>query len=162
MLTTEERNELIFNHMSFAERIAANQFRKTPFCVQLDELKSAAYMGLVDAAYKHDGVKPFQVYASFRICGEIKDYLRGLCWGQRGNWVKASSWDDSCDYAAEVEGENDFDSLTSGLAPQARKVLYLYYAKDLTIKEVAKEIGLSATRIHQIIQESLERLRNRL
>jgi DNA-directed RNA polymerase specialized sigma subunit len=90
MLTIEERNNLIIKNMSLADKISCNQFRRIP-CVQLDEIKAAAYMGLVDAAIKWDGEKPFDVYAPFRIYGGIKDYLRSLLWGSRKNRVKVNS-----------------------------------------------------------------------
>lgn len=71
-------NQLILDNMIFAESVAKSQIKKT-FSVQFDELKSAAYMGLVDAAHKYDGRIPFQAYAYIRIIGEINDYLRSLC-----------------------------------------------------------------------------------
>ena len=165
MLTLTERNDLIVSHMSFADRLASVQFKKTPACVQWDELRSAAYMGLVDAAAKYDGSKPFNVYASFRIFGEIKDYLRTLYWGGRGQDVKVSSWDDTYDNAAEPEPENFdefFDGIAKNLSPLAKRILRMYYAEDLTIKEVAAEVGLSPTRVFQLLKSSLQTLRKDL
>lgn len=162
MLTVLERNELITNHMSFAERIASVQFKKTPPCVQWDELKSAAYMGLVDAATKYDGSKPFEIYASFRIFGEIKDYLRTLFWNGRGQSAKVNSLDESYDYAAEPEPDNFdefFEGITKELSPLGKRVLRLYYAEDLTLKEIAAQVGLSVTRVYQLLQTNLKSLR---
>jgi RNA polymerase sigma factor (sigma-70 family) len=165
MLTLSERNTLILQHLPFAERIAAVQFKKTPSCVQLDELRSAAYMGLVDAASKYDGTKPFEVYASFRIFGEIKDYLRTLYWNGRGKSAKVNSWDDSYDYAAEPEPDNFdefFEGVTKDLSPLGKKILWLYYVEDLTLKEIATRVGLSPTRVYQLLQVNLKSLRNSL
>jgi len=164
-MTILERNDLITSHLSFAERIASAQFKKTPSCVQWDELKSAAYMGLVDAANKYDGSKPFEIYASFRIFGEIKDYLRTLYWNGRGQSAKVNSLDESYDYAGEPEPDNFdefFEGITKELNPLGRKVLRLYYAEDLTLKEIAAQVGLSVTRVYQLLQVNLKLLRNNL
>ena len=165
MLTLVERNNLIASHMSFAELLASVQFKKTPSCVQMDELKSAAYMGLVDAAVKYDGSKPFKVYASFRIFGEIKDYLRTLYWGGRGQDVKMNSWEQSFDYADEEEPasfDEFFDGIAKNLSGIGKKVLRMYYAEDLTIKQIAKKVDLSPTRVFQLLKSNLQMLREDL
>ena len=165
MLTLTERNDLITSHLSFADCLASAQFKKTPACVQWDELQSAAYMGLCDAAAKYDGSKPFKVYATFRIFGEIKDYLRTLYWAGRGQSVKVSSWDESYDYAAETEPESFdefFDGISKNLSPIGKKVLRMYYAEDLTIKQIAEQVNLSATRVFQLLKSNLQTLRKDL
>lgn len=90
-LTTEERNDLVLAYMKLANKIAHNKHRKTPF-VAYDELQSAAYFGLVDAAAKYDPSKNdcFGAYAALRIAGAICDYLRELSWGSRDNPVEMS------------------------------------------------------------------------
>lgn len=163
MLTIEKRNELIIDHMLLANQIAAIQFSKTPPCVQLDELKSAAYMGLVDAAIKYDETKPFKFYASFRIYGEIKDYLRGLRWTGRKQDIKVYSLDEY-DYAidTEVDDFNElFESLTNDLSPIGKKILWLYYAEDKTMQQIGNIVHLSVTRIYQILQASIEKIRSK-
>jgi hypothetical protein len=50
--------------------------------VTIEELKSAAYLGLVKAALKAASPQTFRPHA--RIKGEILDYLRSLSWGKRG------------------------------------------------------------------------------
>ena len=75
-----EQDLLIVNHMNWADKIAVNRTKRLPRCVTLDDIKSAAYLGLVDAATRwkrHYGV-PFTAYAATRISGSITDYLREL------------------------------------------------------------------------------------
>jgi len=78
MLTLEERNELVVNYMPFANSLAAKYFRKASKRISFDELKSAAYMGLVKASirYKIDKNILFSTFARSRVEGEMKDYLR--------------------------------------------------------------------------------------
>ena len=85
MGTIEERNTLILDYLPLANKLAWKKWRLTPPSVDIDELKSAAYFGLVDSAEKYNvnrGVS-FAVYASIRIHGAICDYLRELSWGPR-------------------------------------------------------------------------------
>src|SRR5690242_12472854 len=124
-MTTEERNNLILNHISFADNMAVNQF-KGDSQTSLDELKSAAYMGLVDAASKYDGRIPFPAYASFRIFGEIREYMRSVRWCGRKCREKFSQWDEEYDFAAEPEPENfsdTFEDLTKNISDIGKKVL---------------------------------------
>jgi RNA polymerase sigma factor (sigma-70 family) len=162
MLTIEERNDLILNHVSFADSIAKNQFRKNSQ-TNLDELKSAAYMGLVDAASKYDGFTPFLAYASYRISGEIKDYMRSIRLGGRKWGTKFYQWDEQYEFAAEPEPENfsdSFDELTRDVSDIGKKVLWMYYAQDMTLKEIGEKVNLSKTRIHQLLKTNLDYLRD--
>lgn len=76
MLDLDSRNRLIVENIDFADQIASNLFKKTPKWIYLDELKSAAYLGLVVAASRYEGAVPFKGYACHRISGEIMDYMR--------------------------------------------------------------------------------------
>lgn len=80
---TIEQNNLILKHMHLADKIAQGKKRKL-FTVSYDELQSAAYFGLVEAACKFDDKKAsFSTFATYRIIGSIQDYLRSLNWGSR-------------------------------------------------------------------------------
>jgi RNA polymerase sigma factor for flagellar operon FliA len=46
-----------------------------------------------------------------------------------------------------------------GLRPQERTVLALYFYEELTLQEIARVLGLSASRISQIRGEALTKLR---
>ena len=145
MFTAEQRHQLILSHLAVADKIACHQHRRLPVSVYLEDIKSAAYFGLVDAASRYDGKIPFKIFVSFRINGEIKDYLRGLGWGTRTNRWQGQSWDESYDYASEPETEiNDsFDMLITGLSEQAQKIVRMYFVEDLTMKDIARKVGSS-------------------
>ena len=87
--TTEERNALIMNNISLAEKIAKSRKKKLSH-ISYDELKSAAYLGLVEAANNYDPQENdcFPAYAVWRVIGAVQDYLRELSWGTRANPVK--------------------------------------------------------------------------
>jgi RNA polymerase sigma factor (sigma-70 family) len=160
MFTAEQRQQLVISHLGFADQIACKQHRKLPASVYLEDVKSAAYCGLVDAVSRYRGNIPFKIFASYRINGEIKDYLRSLGWGTRNTRWQGQSWDETYDYASESEPviNDSFEMLIAGLSKSAKKVVWLYYVEDLTMKEIGKKIRLSQTRVFQIIKESLAKL----
>jgi RNA polymerase sigma factor (sigma-70 family) len=154
-----DTQSLILEHISFAEKIACSKFRKTPPQVQLDELKSAAYMGLVDAARRYaDG--NFEAFASWRILGEIKDYLRSLRWNKKFTVSSLEGID-----VPQKEEPEDFnevfdDYVQRKISPLAKDVLKMYYGEEMSLVEIADKISMSAARVSQIIKENLEILRN--
>jgi RNA polymerase sigma factor (sigma-70 family) len=156
--------ELILRHLSFAEGIAKKQFKKTPPQVSLDELISAAYLGLVDAANRFDGKRDFKPFASFRIIGEIKDYLRSLQWDRHN--VKVAAIPEDFDIAAEPEAENFDDVLDEitkdNVSPMVKSVFRMYYGECLPIVKIAEKVNLSGARISQIINSNLKTLQTSL
>src|SRR6185437_3356727 len=69
----ELRDKLFHQYLPLANKIACKRHKTMPRCVQIDELKSAAYQGLLDSATKYDEKKDLQfpMYARMRILGEI-------------------------------------------------------------------------------------------
>lgn len=67
--------------LPYAHSIAASVGSRLPIHVDLDDLKSVAVLGLLDALSKRDVTMAdgqFKVYLGFRIKGQIVDYLRGV------------------------------------------------------------------------------------
>ena len=85
-MNTAARQALVVKFLHLADFFAWEKARQTPICVTIDELKSAAYMGLVQAAASATSADSFYPHA--RIKGEILDYLRTLSWGKRGSALK--------------------------------------------------------------------------
>lgn len=160
MLTTEQQN-LVLKHIQFAEKLAKSQFRKTPPQVQLDELQSAAYMGLVDAVRRYDGKSDFESFARLRVVGEMKDYLRSLKWDRNTN--KLAAIPENFDVAAEPEPESFnelLDDVTKNrVSPLAKSILHMYYGQRLPISQIAAKADLSDARISQLINQNIETIR---
>lgn len=163
-MLTSENHDLVLKYLPFADSIAKNQFKKTPPQVELDELKSAAYLGLVDAASRYDGKTDFKVFASYRISGEIKDYLRSLQWDRHNN--KVASLPEDYDIAAEEEADNFdevFDDVTRNrLSMFAKNIMRMYYGERLTIVQIAEKVKLSGARVSQILKLNVETLKSAL
>lgn len=162
---------LINTHMSLANRIAGKEKKKLPPKVTYDEVQSAAYLGLVQAAKKYDPENDasFETFASFRIIGAIKDYLREIGWGPRNERRSIASLDattpdgiclaDTLEARAETEEGDIFEKCSTCLSPLARQALKLYYLDGLKMKEVAHRLSLTESRISQIVSESKRELR---
>lgn len=161
------RNELITRHIPLANKLAWEKWKNTPKYVDIEELQSAAYMGLVDAAekfQKEQGVA-FGLYARIRIQGDICDYLRELSWGRRKKPTLPISLDACVDNnestkfsnSIECNGHLDlktlefFEEVTKILPAIGSKVLLLYYVYDFTQKEISNTIGVSESRVSQLL-----------
>ncbi len=76
---------IIEEHMPMVRAVARRIHRTLPRHIELDDLISAGYLGLVDAAQKFEQGRQtqFRSYAEFRVRGAILDSLRELDWGTR-------------------------------------------------------------------------------
>lgn len=75
---TSTRDALICEHLDMARRIARKTLRRLPSSVRLDDLESAAMLGLTEAATRFDPTRgePFVAFAAKRVRGAILDELR--------------------------------------------------------------------------------------
>jgi RNA polymerase sigma factor (sigma-70 family) len=167
----KQRDRLFNQYLPLANKIACKKQRNMPKCVQLEELKSAAYFGLLDAATKYDPEKhdQFPVYARIRILGEINDYLRRCTWGGRNRQFYGWSLDvpvygcrsrrpvpldeGLCEQQkmAASEAEEFFVDLTKSLPQKVRNILRYYYLDGLTMKEISLIEGLCESRVSQLM-----------
>jgi RNA polymerase sigma factor for flagellar operon FliA len=80
----KNKKELILSNINLANKMASSKKRLLSH-VHYEDLQSAAYLGLVEAANNFDNNKNvcFEIFATWRIKGAIKDYLREINWGTR-------------------------------------------------------------------------------
>ena len=152
-------NSLILDNMSLAEKIAKSKKKKLSH-ISYDELKSAAYFGLVRAAnnYIPEENDNFPAYAVWRIIGAVQDYLRELAWGTRFNPVKMKDVfleENLLDKDLQLE---DFDELIDKLPLINKTILKLYYQEEMKIKDIADDLQVHQSRISQILTESKNKL----
>jgi len=85
MLSHEEREQLILEHLPQVRLIARRIHERLPESVSLDDLISTGIVGLISAIDRFDAshnVK-LKTYAEYKIRGAILDSLRGLDWAPR-------------------------------------------------------------------------------
>lgn len=186
--TIEDRNNLFEQHIKLAKNLAAKRYATVNRAVQYDELLSAAYVGLLDAAKKYDSTlinpkcsKPFECYARRRIKGEMLDYLRSCNWGSRKNPQYMASIEkevyssdssentikigDLCtsrdkDVVDDLNIKELFTKLVRCLPKRDRIVFTLRYMFDLTMKEIAENLAISESRVSQILSRNVDYLRS--
>lgn len=162
---TTEQQLLVEQYVPLANKLAFQKKRVLPNHVDVEELQSAAYMGLVEAASRYDsslGVA-FSTYAYPRIFGAIHDYLRQQGWGRRGEETSLQSLDVSIGddlvlrdtiEARSDRNDNEFiEHVTSVIEDEdAGQILRYYFVDDCSMKEVGEKFGVSESRISQIFK----------
>ncbi len=81
----DQRDDLVKEHLDLAEFVVYRMRPQIPASVSVDELKSAAMHGLMEAAARFDpgrGVM-FKTFAEPRIRGAVRDELRKMDWFSR-------------------------------------------------------------------------------
>ncbi|MFP4650534.1 MAG: FliA/WhiG family RNA polymerase sigma factor, partial [Desulfobacterales bacterium] len=81
----DQRDDLVRQHLDLAEFVVYRMRPQIPASVSVDELKSAAMHGLMEAATRFDpsrGVM-FKTFAEPRIRGAVRDELRKMDWFSR-------------------------------------------------------------------------------
>lgn len=73
-----EQHRLVLEHQPLVERLVHKALKRVGFCCEADELRSAASVGLMEAAIRWDESRgiPFVAFAQHRIAGSILDELR--------------------------------------------------------------------------------------
>jgi RNA polymerase sigma factor (sigma-70 family) len=163
-ITTVERHALIMDHVSLAEKIAKSRKKKLTQ-VSYDELRSAAYLGLVEAASNYNPQENdcFPAYAVWRIIGAVRDYLRELSWGPRSNPVKMAEvfvYEEHIFDRQDVDRAGFFEDVIRQLPTVNKTVLKLYYQEGMKIKDIASDLGVHQSRVSQILSDSRMKLKN--
>ena len=156
-MTIEERNELVLSDIPLANKIASNKNKSTPKNVTLDELRSAAYLGLIDAAnkFKSDYSCSFSTYARFRIVGSIKDYLKKT----KINFIELKdNYFSICDYDKLCF----VDDLFSFLDYNGQNIMKMYYIENKSMKQIGEIFGVSESRISQMMNKYKKIIRNKI
>lgn len=155
-------HNLVEQYLPLANKIAYQRKKLLPRYIDIEELQSAAYMGLVEAAnrYRPEFSVNFMTYAYPRIKGAVQDYLRGL--RRRG---RAQSIEDPIGGEGELcvkdtlaarddSGDDEFfETVSMRLGPRAENILRSYFVENYSMKELGEQHDLTEGRISQLIKE---------
>ena len=159
--TTTTHDQLVIDHIPLARKIAARRKRTIPAQVSLDELRSAAYMGLVDASKRYDGTQAFATFASPRIEGAITDYLRELRWGSRRSPVKTQAVEDEGREESREQYDDLFEVVTKPANSRVRNILKLHFMEGESQTDIASRLGVTRQSVSQSIQAFVHDARSR-
>lgn len=92
-----QRNETVLKYFPLVRATASKIHRRLPPQIELDDLISAGFMGLIEAIDRFDPGRnvPLATYARQRIYGSIIDALRAQDWVPRAVREKVASLDDA-------------------------------------------------------------------
>ena len=167
--------QLVEQYVPLANKLASQRKKSMPRCVDIEELRSAAYLGLVEAAnrFNPDLGICFSTFAYPRINGAIIDYLRELGWMKRGDTfhivsLDASMADDNaCVLADTIQAKEEktdqeeiLEVISLNLDKQAKTVMRHYFIDELSMKEVGEKVDYTEGRISQLIKEYKAKIRN--
>ncbi len=161
-----DTHELVLKYMPLANKLAYDKKRVLPRHVDVEELQSAAYLGLVEAANRFDEGRgiAFSTFAYPRISGAIVDHLRQQSWGKRSDPKAVYSLDipisddnmamkDTLVAKEETNSDEMLEVVSKELDKQAEQVMRSYFIDDCSMKEVGEKFGVSESRISQLISK---------
>lgn len=164
--------ELIIKNMLLADKLAYQKKKNLPKFVDIEDLKSAAYFGLVEAANRFQpelGVK-FSTFAYIRIFGAIHDYLRENYKINKKFIIFSLEEDlkfnniifkDIIQSKKYVEHTESLELLTFGVEKQIKKIIQYYFIDGYSMKEVGSKLNLSESRICQLINKYKNYMKNK-
>lgn len=165
--------QLVLQYVPLANKLAYRKKRSLPSFVDIEELKSAAYLGLVEAATRFDTKygAAFSTYAYSRISGAICDYLRELGWGKKSDshFVSLDKHVDGedCDLKDMLESKEErndkefLEVVSADLDDQAEVILKMYFVEDFSMKEVGEKFGVTESRVSQLIKRYKKCIRDK-
>jgi len=182
------RDAAIFQDLDLVNNIARRFRRRLPPCVTFDDLANAGMIGLIQAVDRFDqtrGLK-FKTYAQHRIWGAMQDFLRDedpLSRTERRR-IRASAPAISATgcgippatvsldqipvrrLASPAQPEftlrSEVREARRCLSPRENRVIELLYDSGWQSREVAVELHVNESRVSQIKQRAISKLRLQL
>ena len=165
---------LVLRYTDLVRRIAIQTCGLFSGFTQLDDVIHEGILVLLSAVDKYDPEKEvkFEAYIAKRLRGMVIDLVRKQDWIPRRVRQKATRLKRAAEELSIELGhtpsdqemadylklsQKDYEELLS-LRENERLVLSLYYEKELTMKEIAQVLGVSAPRISQIHNRAIQRL----
>ena len=164
--------KLVVQYIPLANKLACKKKKNLPKFIDVEDLKSAAYLGLVEAANRFDpniGVA-FSTFAYPRIWGSICDHIRSQTVGKK--FKSSISLDesfygnDSCilkDVICAKKQSNideNLEVICLNFDEQAKKIMKYYFIEYYSMKEIGQKLGLSEGRICQLIKNYKLNIKN--
>lgn len=178
-VSIEQRDKIFNQYQEKAIKLARKKHRGVPPSVCFEDLKSAALMGLLDAASNRDMERTdqeFERMMTLRVYGSMLDFLRKCYWGGKNHPYLHYSLnspldktDNECDTMADTIKDGvdlpDLDRkdlisfVLRPLPVKARVAIYYYYFRQETMHDIAKAMKISESRVSQMITQALADLK---
>ncbi|MGH9666211.1 MAG: sigma-70 family RNA polymerase sigma factor [Bryobacteraceae bacterium] len=156
-MTIGERNALVEEHLDLVRRIACGMARDLGPSFVLDDLQQAGYLGLIAAA---------DTYLEAR--GAFVPWAkRNIRWAIRASIQYHHETDVSPDLlvvdpVAAIDQRLDLERGIASLRARQRRVVREVDLKERTLLSVARDLGVSESRVSQLRRSAIDKLRDRL
>jgi RNA polymerase sigma factor (sigma-70 family) len=181
-------DDLVVDNMPLAKKLASRMFFKINFQIDLEDLTSVAYLGLIHAVRTYDPNKGAQLntWITTKVTGYLIDYLRqedpltrtqrkldrGLC-----ATVQFGDEDDeehgcklstvASPYATpdEVFAKNELVKILNSYQtrkPVYREIMLGYFLEEKSMRELASANHMVESRISQIVKREAEKIRKHI
>jgi RNA polymerase sigma factor (sigma-70 family) len=182
----ESRNEAILQNLALVNNLARRLQSRVPPCVTFDDLTSAGTIGLIEAVQRFDSTRGLKLrsYAQHRIWGAMLDFLRSadpLSRSERRR-VRASNETGSTTIsldqmpepvlhrlaakdgtgASAMTAASDIRKVRQCLSARENRVVSLLFDLGWASRQVAAELNVHESRVSQIKQRALGKLRAKL
>lgn len=171
--------------MTLVRQIAASVARRLPSHVDRDELVSLGALGWAEARARFDASRgvPFAGFAAMRIRGAILDGLRAVDTLSRGDRKRAkadtaptaprivsdaeeveaavSEQDDASELLQREELIEELRAALDTLPKRDRYIVQRHFFDDVPMRAIGIELGVTESRISQIVSAAVGRLRRR-
>lgn len=155
------QQQLIVNHLGYANKLARLRKQQLPAPeISIDDLRGAAYLGLVEAARNFDQEQSdFATHARHRVQGAMSDYVRS----QLQLYGRKRKQRLRCATLPEVASPSPGDSwweLLEPLPPKAQQLLTWKYVDRYSHKEIAQRLGTTPANVAISLHRHLNTLRS--
>ena len=152
--------DTIIKEYSSLEYSICHQYKNAG--LPLEDLQQEALLGLLDAAKSYNPTKgsKFSTYAIWHI----KKRILAALTDEKKQSLQATSIDDI--EIIDKNGTSDYrtdswkNNLPSDMPTQEKRVIYLSYIEQLTLKDISMEMGVSIERVKQLRSKALRRIRS--
>ena len=167
-----DRDALIRSHVWLVQSRVNNLAGRLPSPPR-EDMEADGYMGLIDAATRFDperGVQ-FITFARWRIDGAILDGIRRAAWGVSRRCGRVRLLPVPIEVLGDVPGGTEPDQVleshweaealsaaVDALPPQMRQVVRLRFWEEMKVDDIARALGVTDTRIFQILKDARARL----
>lgn len=159
----KQRNALVEAHLDLVAAIAQRIASSLPPAYSTDDLISAGYLGLIQAAERFNGRGSFRSYARHRIRGAIWDWVRSSyresTWEPLEHALNARDRSDPEGESRRSEQAALLNAAIARLGPREAEVIRARYQGLETRAATARKLRVSPGRISHIHADAVESLR---
>ncbi|KKL07885.1 hypothetical protein LCGC14_2581520 [marine sediment metagenome] len=150
-------------HLRLVYHIANKVAVRWEWLVEHDDLVGWGMLGLVKASkrWTPDRGCTFATYATYRIRGQMMDAVEKelRMTRRRGSMPDMELFSDKRARADAVLARDEVESLLGSLSPRNASIMTMIYLDGLTLRETAKLMGLTESRICQIRKAAITKFR---